>query len=185
MSNKNNKILDLTLEFLSNGEIKTNDEFISEGAIYDNTRLHRNKKEIKMTLHMDGMESAGIGYILDPYIKIYDGTYSNHTGTARLSMKDCRVIHHNKGGESELVLNKTILDQLDKALKSLSTSFNYKDLTVYDAFYQEIANRYGADKVIKYPFTDVTKTYDFNDDHTIKYNLYFGTQENISNKRKY
>lgn len=129
-------------EAYSEDESKSGIELFVDETLFEYA-LFTNNHQYKYSLYVDPDQSHKLGFLNDPYIKIYDGqSFDNSNNCIRVHLKDGRCEHHNdkKGGLpfSDSGWKKF----LDEVILKNSTNKDYSNLTVFDAVFKAIQNAY-------------------------------------------
>ena len=128
---------------------------LTEESIYRSDG-HRGKKDkYTISIHMDGSVDRDKGFYEDPYIKVCNAnSWNGADKSIRFSMKTGKIIDSHSDGKGQLDCTKNFAEFLNTVLDSQTTCNKYKGMTVYDAFYESIRDRFPSKNITKFPKPD-------------------------------
>ena len=134
-----------------------NEELLVESVLYRSDESKQSKKDkFKISIRVDGSIKQGDGYLKDPYIKVEnDSGYTKAGEELRFSMKTGKIIIHS--GKKPMRYTKALGQLLNDIMDRESTNTrHYEGKTVYDAFYEDLQNRFSDKEIEKFDKPDFT-----------------------------
>lgn len=129
---------------------------LDEGCLYRSSNYKGKADSISISLYMEGDQKHSKGYVEDPYLKVENSSSYGKAGEElRFSMKTGKIILHS--GKGHMEYNKDLGKLLNEILDRKCNIGKYKGkLSVYDAFYQDLQDRFSEYEITKFDKPDFT-----------------------------